>query len=140
DMLVPHAKANGLDVIRLVAPTTHDRRLPLVLDGSSGFIYYVSITGITGTRTATSEHLAAAIPRIRRRSDLPIAVGFGGRTPHHAAEAVRIADAAVVASALLDTLAAGLDAEGRAGADVIGKVLDQVRTLADAVRTARMTA
>ncbi len=81
DMLLPYAQAHGLDIIRLVAPTTDDERLPLVLDGSSGFVYYVSITGITGTRSATAEHLAAAIPRIRRATDLPIAVGFGVRTP-----------------------------------------------------------
>ena len=140
DMLVPHAVAHGIDVIRLVAPTTDDKRLPLVLDGSSGFIYYVSITGITGTRSATSEHLAAAIPRIRRVSDLPIAIGFGVRSPHQAAEAVRIADAAVVASALLDTLAANLDEQGRAKPDAVRKVLDQVRELAVAVRGARVHA
>ena len=67
DMLVPHATAHGIDIIRLVAPTTDDERLPLVLDGSSGFVYYVSITGITGTRSTTAEHLAEAIPRIRKR-------------------------------------------------------------------------
>ena len=139
-MLVPHAVAHGIDVIRLVAPTTDDKRLPLVLDGSSGFIYYVSITGITGTRSATSEHLAAAIPRIRRVSDLPIAIGFGVRSPHQAAEAVRVADAAVVASALIDTLAANLDELGRAKPDAVRKVLDQVRELAAGVRGARVHA
>jgi tryptophan synthase alpha chain len=140
DVLVPFATAHGLDIIRLVAPTTDDKRLPLVLDGSSGFIYYVSITGITGTRSATSEHLAAAIPRIRRFSDLPIAVGFGVRSPHQAAEAVRVADAAVVASALIDTLAANLDEQGRAKPDAVRKVLDQVRELAAGVRGARVHA
>jgi tryptophan synthase alpha chain len=111
-----------------------------VLDGSSGFVYYVAITGITGTRSATSEHLAAAIPRIRRFTDLPIAVGFGVRSPHQAAEAVRVADAAVVASALIDTLAANLDDHGRAKPDAVRKVLDQVRELADGVRGARVNA
>jgi tryptophan synthase alpha chain len=138
DLLVPHANAHGLDIIRLVAPTTDDKRLPLVLDGSSGFVYYVSITGITGTRSATSEHLGEAIPRIRRVSDLPIAIGFGVRSPHQAAEAVRIADAAVVASALIDTLAANLDEQGRARPGAVGKVLDQVRELAAGVRGARV--
>jgi tryptophan synthase alpha chain len=140
DLLAPPARTHGLDIIRLVAPTTDDKRLPLVLDGSSGFVYYVSITGITGTRSATSEHLAAAIPRIRRVTDLPIAVGFGVRSPHQAAEAVRIADAAVVASALIDTLAANLDEHGRAKAGAVRKVLDQVRELAAGVRGARVPA
>jgi tryptophan synthase alpha chain len=140
DLLAPPARTHGLDIIRLVAPTTDDKRLPLVLDGSSGFVYYVSITGITGTRSATSEHLAEAIPRIRRVTDLPIAVGFGVRSPHQAAEAVRIADAAVVASALIDTLAANLDEHGRAKAGAVRKVLDQVRELAAGVRGARVPA
>jgi tryptophan synthase alpha chain len=138
DLLVPPARAHGIDIIRLVAPTTDDKRLPLVLDGSLGFVYYVSITGITGTRSATSEHLAEAIPRIRRFTDLPIAVGFGVRSPHQAAEAVRVADAAVVASALIDTLAVNLDEHGRAKAGAVSKVLDQVRELAAGVRGARV--
>jgi tryptophan synthase alpha chain len=140
DLLAPAAQAHGLDIIRLVAPTTDDKRLPLVLAGSSGFVYYVSIIGITGTRSATSEHLAAAIPRIRRATDLPIAVGFGVRSPHQAAEAVRVADAAVVASALIDTLATNLDEQGRAKPGAVRKVLDQVRELAAGVRGARMHA
>jgi tryptophan synthase alpha chain len=137
---VPFANARGLDVIRLVAPTTDDARLVHVLNGSSGFVYYVSITGITGTRTATVEHLAEAIPRVRKATDLPIAVGFGVRTPAQAAAAVRVADAAVVASALIETLAANLDAAGRAKPDAVRKVLDQVRELAEAVRGARAAA
>jgi tryptophan synthase alpha chain len=140
DMLAPHATANGLDIIRLVAPTTDDKRLPIVLQGSSGFVYYVSITGITGTRSTTAESLAAALPRIRRVTDLPVAVGFGVRTPVQAAEAVRIADAAVVGSALIDTLASTLDAQGRAGPDTARRVLDQVRALADGVKEARVPA
>ena len=140
DVLADDAKRCDLDIIRLVAPTTDDARLPKVLAGSSGFVYYVSITGITGTRTATGDELAEAIPRIRRVTDLPIAVGFGVRTPAHAAGAVRAADAAVVASALIDTLRDSLDAQGRAGPDTVRRVLDQVRDLAEAVRTARVTA
>lgn len=134
DMLLPFANARGIDFIRLVAPTTNDARLPLVLKGSSGFVYYVAITGITGTRSATTEHLMAEIPRLRRATKLPIAIGFGVRTPEQAAEAARIADAAVVASALLDTLAGSLDANGRARAETVRVVLDQVRALAAAVR------
>ncbi len=140
DLLLPHATARGLDVIRLVAPTTDDDRMPLVLNGSSGFVYYVSITGVTGTRTASADELAAAIPHIRAVTDLPVAVGFGVRTPAQAAAAVRAADAAVVASALLDTLAGSLDAQGRAGPNTVRLVLDQVRELAEAVRTARVSA
>ena len=140
DMLLPHAQARGLDLIRLVAPTTDERRLPKVLDGSSGFVYYVSITGITGTRTASTDELADAIPKIRRATDLPIAIGFGVRSPAQAAAAVQAADAAVVASALIDTLANSLDPTGRAGAETVRRVLDQVRTLADAVRNTRKAA
>jgi tryptophan synthase alpha chain len=140
DMLLPYATARGIDMIRLVAPTTGDARLPLVLNGSSGFVYYVSITGITGTRTASGAELERAIPRIRKVTGLPIAVGFGVRSPAHATAAVRSADAAVVASALIDTLAASLDAQGRAGPDTVRRVLDQIRELAEAVRTARVSA
>ncbi len=139
DLLLPHAAARGLDFIRLVAPTTDDARLEQVLAGSSGFVYYVSIAGITGTRTASAEHLAQAIPRIRRVTDLPIAVGFGVRSPAQAAIVVGAADAAVVASALIDTLAASLDEQGRAGPDTLQRVLNQVSGLAEGVRAARAT-
>lgn len=134
DLLLPYSNANGLDFIRLIAPTTDDERLPHVLSGSSGFVYYVSITGITGTTSATVEHLEAAIPRLRRVTKLPIAIGFGVRTPEQAATAARVADAAVVASALIDTLSSNLDADGRALPGAVEKVLDQVRGLAAAVR------
>ncbi len=140
DLLREDAARAGLDIIRLIAPTTDDGRLPHVLAGSSGFVYYVSITGITGTRSATGVDLAAAIPRVRRATDLPIAIGFGVRTPAQAAEASRIADAAVVASALIDTLAGSLDWEGRAGPDTVRLVLDQIRALADGVREQRKAA
>lgn len=136
DLMLPHAKANGLDFIRLVAPTTDDERLPHVLNGSSGFVYYISITGITGTRAASREQLTAAIPRIRKFTDLPIAIGFGVRSPAQAAEASTIADAAVVASALIDTLSRNLDADGKAMPGAVEAVLDQVRELAKAVRGA----
>jgi tryptophan synthase alpha chain len=140
DLLAGAAAENGLDIIRLVAPTTDDARLAKVLEGSAGFVYYVSITGVTGTRTASSAELAAAIPRIRRVTDLPIAVGFGVRSPEQAAAVVQVADAAVVASALIDTLAANLDEAGRAGPEAVGRVLDQVRALAAGVRSARVAA
>lgn len=140
DLLAGFAAQHHLDIIRLVAPTTDDARLPHVLRGSSGFVYYVSITGITGTRSASRDDLAAAIPRVRRATDLPIAIGFGVRTPTQAADAAQVADAAVVASALIDTLAASLDEHGRARPDTVTRVLDQVRALADGVRATRHAA
>ena len=106
-----------------------------MLNGSSGFVYYVSITGITGTRSATAEHLAPAIPRIRRATDLPIAIGFGVRTPEQAGDGGAASPMrAVVASALIDTLSAHLDADGKAKPGAVEAVLDQVRGLAAAVR------
>ncbi len=123
DLLLPEAAAQGLDLIRLIAPTTSNERLPLVLAGSSGFVYYVSITGITGTRTASAADLARDIPRIRAHTSLPIAVGFGVRTPAQAAVVAQHADAAIVASALIETLC-------RENADA---VLRDVRALAEAV-------
>jgi tryptophan synthase alpha chain len=137
ELAVPAGRTK-LDLIRLVAPTTHAERLKVVLQGASGFVYYVSITGITGTRTATEEHLREAIPRVRAATDLPVAVGFGVRTPEHAAAVARHADAAVVASALIDTMAANLDEAGRLKPGTIETVLDQVRALAAGVRGARV--
>ena len=134
EVLAPAARAAGLDIIRLVAPTTTDERLPLVLNASSGFVYYVAIAGITGTKSADSASLSDAIPRIRKHTDLPVAIGFGIRTPEQAGEAARIADAAVVGSALVDTLRQSLDEKGQARPDSVRKVLDQVRGLAEAVR------
>ena len=138
DLLEQPAEAAGLDIIRLVAPTTSGERLRTVLRGASGFVYYVSITGITGTRSASEADLAAALPRLRAATSLPVAIGFGVRTPEQAATAVRVADGAVVASALIQTLAASLDEGGRAGPDTVRLVLDQVETLARGVRSARL--
>lgn len=132
--LAPFAAAERLDLIRLIAPTTGDARLPGVLRACSGFIYYVAITGITGTRSATSADLLLNIPRLRQHTDLPIAIGFGVRTPAQAADAARIADGAVVASALIETLARTLDAGGAASPGTAAAVLADVRALAAAVR------
>ena len=140
DLLLPHLRQHRIDLIRLVAPTTSDERLPVVLNDSSGFVYYVSITGITGTRTASAEDLARDIPRVRKATDMPIAVGFGVRTPAQAATVARFADAAVVASALIDKLAAGLDADGKAPPAIVEAVLDDVAALAAAVRGERRAA
>ncbi|MCW8087455.1 tryptophan synthase subunit alpha [Sabulicella glaciei] len=135
--LAPFCEREGLDIIRLVAPTSDAKRLEVVLNASSGFVYYVAITGITGTRSADPAALEAAIPPIRAATDLPVAIGFGIRTPEQAAHASRVADGAVVGSALCDTLASTLDEQGRARPDTVRKVLDQVRGLSDAVRAAR---
>lgn len=132
--LAPCAAREGLDLIRLVAPTTDAARLPLVLSASGGFVYYVAIAGITGTASASEAALEAAIPRVRAHTGLPICIGFGVRTPAQAAHAARVADGAVVASALIETLAKSLDGEGRARPDTVRRVLDQVRELAAAVR------
>ncbi len=140
DMLAGPAAASGLDVNRLVAPTTDVARLPHVLQVRSGFVYYVSIARITGTRSASREHLAAAIPRLRAATKLPVAIGFGIRSPEQAAQAVEIADAAVVGSALVDTLAASLTADGKAGPETVARVLEQVRALAAGVRGVKAAA
>ena len=136
DVLEAPAEQAGLDIIRLVAPTTTDERLAYVLSHASGFVYYVSITGITGTRSASAQDLSAAIPRLRAATSLPIAIGFGVRTPEQAAEAATIADGAVVASALLATLAGTLDANGQATEQTLPSVLKQIEGLAQAVRAA----
>ncbi|OUI88694.1 tryptophan synthase subunit alpha [Acetobacter sp. DmW_043] len=136
DVIEPHTDASGLDIIRLVAPTTSDERLRYVLSHASGFVYYVSITGITGTRTASAADLREVLPRLRAATKLPVAIGFGIRSPEQAATAASIADGAVVASALLATLADTLDAEGRATEQTLPRVLQQIRELAAAVRAA----
>nr|WP_249212336.1 tryptophan synthase subunit alpha [Acetobacter persici] len=134
DILEAPAQSAGLDIIRLVAPTTSDERLRYVLSHASGFVYYVSITGITGTRTASAEDLQAALLRIRAATDLPVAIGFGIRTPEQAATAAGIADGAVVASALLSTLTDTLDTDGKATDQTLPRVLEQIKGLAAAVR------
>jgi tryptophan synthase alpha chain len=131
------ARDAGIDFVRLTAPTTDDARLPVVLRRSSGFIYYVAIAGITGTRSATAASIAAAVARLRRHSALPIAVGFGIKTPAQAAEVAREADAAVVGSSLVQRLADNLDAAGRATPGLVDAVLGDVAALAAGVRGAR---
>ncbi len=140
DEVEPHAKAHGLDLIRLIAPTTDEARLPRVLGATTGFIYYVSITGITGTRSADYASLSPAIAALKRHTDLPVAIGFGIRSPEQAAVAARVADGAVVGTALVDTLAATLDEAGRATPRTAPAVLDVVSGLAAAVRGARRAA
>ena len=127
------AQAAGLDFIRLTTPTTDDVRLPTVLNGSSGFVYYVSVAGVTGAGAATLEHVEQAVARLRRHTDLPISIGFGIRTPEHAATIARLADGVVVGSALIDQIANAASPQR-----AIDGVLGLCRQLAEGVRGARL--
>jgi tryptophan synthase alpha chain len=127
------AQAAGLDFIRLTTPTTDDKRLPKVLNGSSGFVYYVSVAGVTGAGSATIEHVEQAVARLRRHTDLPISIGFGIRTPEHAATIARLADGVVVGSALIDQIA-----NAETDAQAVDGVLSLCKSLADGVRGARL--
>jgi tryptophan synthase alpha chain len=132
------ARKDGLDIVRLATPTTDDKRLVTVLDGAGGFLYYVSVAGVTGTKTFTEDDVKHAIARIRRASKLPCAVGFGIRTLEAAAMIARIADAAVVGSAIVSRIASHREA-GDSNARLIDDTLDFCRILANAVRQARVS-
>lgn len=134
EMRIP-VKAAGIDIVRLIAPTTDDARLPYVLADASGFIYYVSITGITGTATPTVDSIEIAVARVRKYTDLPIAVGFGIRTPEMANAVSKVANAAVVGSAIVERVLANLDENNLAKPGLVEDVLGFVRELADGVRT-----
>ena len=136
DELWKPARAQGIDIVFLTAPTSDDERLPKIVERASGFVYYVSITGITGTKSAAAADVEKAVRRIRRHTDLPIGVGFGIRTPDQAAEIAAVADAAVVGSALVDIVAANLDKDGKAEPGLAGKLLSLVGDLAAGVRGA----
>jgi tryptophan synthase alpha chain len=129
--------AAGLDLVRLATPTSDAQRLPRILAQASGFLYYVAIAGITGTHSAEAGSVAAAVTRLRRSTDLPIAVGFGIKTPAQAATVARDADAAVVGTALVQRLAQNLDKDGAATPGLVEAVLADVRALAAGVRGAR---
>ncbi len=137
DELCIPAMAAGLNFIRLATPTTDDRRLPLVLANSSGFVYYVSINGITGSAAPDNSMVAGAVARIKRHTDLPVAVGFGVRTAAQAREIGRNADGVVVGSALVGAIAASLDGQGHATAKTVPAVAALVADLASGVRAAR---
>ena len=124
------ARAAGLHWIRLATPTTDDRRLPRVLAEVSGFLYYVSVMGITGTKSATRDQVAEAVGRLRHHTDVPIAVGFGIKTPEAVREVGAVADAAVVGSALVERIRVNLDEAGRATPALKDDVLGFVRELA----------
>jgi tryptophan synthase alpha chain len=136
ELALPAAEA-GLDLIRLSTPTSDDARLPTILVGASGFVYHVAIAGITGTASAVAGEVAAAVARVRRHTRLPVAVGFGIRTPAQAAEIARLADAAVVGTAIVETVARHLDPDGKALPGLADAVLGYVASLATGVRTAR---
>lgn len=139
ELCEPAIKA-GLNFIRLATPTTDDKRLPAVLANTSGFVYYVSINGITGSASPQARNVADAVARIKRHTSLPVAVGFGIRTPEQAAEIARTADGAVVGSAIVDAIAHEIDGNGNVKPGAVERVLGFVRSLADGVHTARAAA
>jgi tryptophan synthase alpha chain len=130
----------GLNFIRLATPTTDDKRLPAVLANTSGFVYYVAITGITGSASANTSVVGEAVARIKRHTKLPVCVGFGIRTPENARGIAEKADGAVVGTALVDALAGSLDAAGHATAKTVTAVADLVSSLAQGVRGAKKAA
>jgi tryptophan synthase alpha chain len=139
ELCLPAMRA-GLNFIRLATPTTDDRRLPAVLANTSGFVYYVSITGITGSAGADSGLVGEAFSRIKRHTALPVCVGFGIRTPENARGIAEKADGAVAGTALVDVLRGSLDAENRATSGTVSAVADLVASLAQGVRGARQAA
>jgi tryptophan synthase alpha chain len=133
DAIGPALRASGVAAIRLATPTTDAARLPAVLNGAGGFLYYVSVAGITGTQAAAADSVADAVARLKAHTDLPVAVGFGVRTPAQAAAVARVADGVVVGSAIVDVIARAA-AEGR---DPATDVLSPITDLSRAVHTAR---
>ncbi len=140
DELAGPAGAAGLDLIRLATPTSDEERLPAIIAGAGGFIYYVAVTGVTGTRSADAVAVTQAVARLRRYTNLPVAVGFGIKTPEQAAAVAHSADAAVVGTALVERVASNLDASGSAGPAISEAVFDEVAALAAAVREAKKEA
>jgi tryptophan synthase alpha chain len=134
DPLADELESNGISLIRLATPTTDDHRLKTVVKRTSGFVYYVAVAGVTGVKEADAAAIAPAVQRVRAASGLPVAVGFGIRTPARAAEVARVADAAVVGSALVDQIAEALLARR----SPVGNVLETASALAEAVRSARL--
>ncbi|MFZ0847249.1 MAG: tryptophan synthase subunit alpha [Pseudolabrys sp.] len=137
DELCLPALKSGLNFIRLSTPTTDDKRLPAVLNNTSGFVYYVSITGITGAAAPDAGKVSEAVARIKRHTKLPVAVGFGVRTAEQARAIAENADGVVVGSALVDALRASLDKSAKAGSGTVKAVTDLVSALAKGVKAAR---
>jgi tryptophan synthase alpha chain len=136
ELCLPALEA-GLNFIRLATPTTDDRRLPAVLANTSGFVYYVSITGITGAATPDFSKVSEAVARIKRHTGLPVAVGFGVKTPEHAAAIARGADGVVVGSAIVEAIRTSLDGEGKATEKTVSAVTSLVRGLGGAVKAVK---
>jgi tryptophan synthase alpha chain len=136
DELTDALEANGLSLIRLATPTTDDRRLATLVKRTSGFVYYVSVAGVTGVKSAEASAVAPAVARVKAASGLPVAVGFGIRTPEQAAAVARVADGVVVGSAFVDAVQDAL--EGRTNENVTESVLSKAAALAKAVRSARV--
>ena len=128
--LGPALRAAGVSLIRLATPTSDAARLPAILEGSSGFVYYVSVAGITGKQQAALGSIEQAVARVKAATTLPVAVGFGVRTPEQASAIAKVADGVVVGSALVELV-------GQHGANAAGPVLEATRALADAVHSAR---
>ena len=139
ELCLPALKA-GLIFIRLATPTTDDKRLPAVLANTSGFVYYVSITGITGAAAANAKAVADAVARIKRHTSLPVCAGFGIRTPEAAQAIAERADGAVVGTALVDALRGSLDPDGRATVRTVNTVASLAASLAQGVKGARQAA
>ena len=139
ELCLPALKA-GLNFIRLATPTTDDKRLPTVLTNTSGFVYYVSVTGITGAAAPDTTKATAAVARIKRHTRLPVAVGFGVRTAEQARAIAEVADGVVVGSALVDALHQSLDKNGKAGPASVKAVTNLVSVLAQGVRSANRVA
>jgi tryptophan synthase alpha chain len=139
ELCLPAMKA-GLNFIRLATPTTDDKRLPAVLANTSGFVYYFSITGITGSASADATVVGTAVSRIKRHTKLPVCVGFGIRTPEAAHGIAEHADGAVVGTALVDALRGSLDTNGQATAKTVDAVADLAASLARGVRGAKQAA
>lgn len=133
----PLAVAEGIDIVRLIAPTSTDPRIGTLVKNASGFVYYVSVRGITGTSSAAASDIASNVSRIQAQTDLPVAVGFGIRTPEQAAEVAAVADAAVVGTAIVETIANALDRDGKPQPGLVSDTLGFVSDLAKAVRSAR---
>lgn len=139
ELCLPAMRA-GINFIRLATPTTDDKRLPAVLKNTSGFVYYVSIAGVSGAASPQTANVIEAVARIKRHTDLPIAVGFGLKTPEHARAIATGADAAVVGSALVEAVRTSLDEKMRATPRTIPAVTDLVSALSEGVRSARRKA
>ena len=136
ELCIPAMKA-GLNFIRLATPTTDDKRLPAVLANTSGFVYYVSVTGITGAASADSNAVAEAVARIKRHTSLPVCVGFGIRTPEAARAIAARADGAAVGTALVEALRGSLDSEGKATGKTVAAVAELTAALAAGIRAAK---